>query len=336
MVTIYDIAVRCGVSPSTVSKVINNYYTIPEETKLKVRECMKEMNYIPNVSAKSLSKGISRNVGVLCYLGPDTSPFTHPLFVNVLDSFQTEMNANNYDLLFISRLVDGRNSSFYENIVSRNVAGVLLFGDMNNEELKEIIGSSIPKVGFDYFGAAMTGVTSDGFEKMRRMTSYLLNLGHRNIVFIHGETNDVTRSRIEGFKKAISEAGLVFEDSMLEESIFLNKESARTVTEKILTREKKPTAIMYPDDISAVEGLEVIKTFGYSCPKDFSITGFDGLLLSQVVDPTITTVRQDIASMGKILAKKLILAMNDKDTPIEHLEVPATLLIGKSTGIPRS
>ena len=75
MVTIYDIAVKCGVSPSTVSKVINDYEAIPEETKVKVRRAMAEMNYIPNVSAKSLSKGSSRNVGILAYFGMNISPF---------------------------------------------------------------------------------------------------------------------------------------------------------------------------------------------------------------------------------------------------------------------
>jgi Transcriptional regulators len=335
MITIYNIASRCGVSPSTVSKVINNYKNIPESTKEKVRQAMKEMNYIPNVVAKSLSKGVSHNVGVLCYLGPDVTPFTHPLFVNVLDSFQTEMNANNYDLIFISRLVDGKNGSFYQNCISRDVDGVLLFGEMNHPEFQEIIASSLPKVGFDYFGDAMTGVTSNSKEEMRKMTAYLLSLGHRDIVFVHAETNDITKARIAGFRQAIVEAGLPFSDEMMEESIFLNGDSARKATERILKRERIPTAIMYSDDVSAIEGLSVLKKKGFVVPRDMSITGFDGLPISQAVETPITTVRQDIAEMGKTLARKLIEAMAGINAPIEHLEIPAYLLIAKSTSSPR-
>src|SRR5574344_2068183 len=183
MVTIYDIALKCGVSPSTVSKVINDYDAIPQETKDKIRRVMKEMNYIPNVSAKSLSKGSSRNVDILAYLGFHISPFKHNLFIDVLDSFQSEMNANNYDLLFVSRNVDGQNGSFYQNCISRDVAGVLLFGDLTNGEMQEVIHSSIPKVGFDYMGDQMTGVFSDNLDEMETLTLHLIKLGHRNMVF---------------------------------------------------------------------------------------------------------------------------------------------------------
>lgn len=335
MVTIYDIAVKCGVSPSTVSKVINNYEAIPEETKEKVRKCMKAMNYIPNVSAKSLAKRSSRNVGILAYLGLNISPFKHNLFIDVLDSFQSEMNANNYDLLFVSRNVDGRNGSFYQNCISRDVAGVLLFGDMTAPEMKEVINSSIPKVGFDYIGDQMTGVFSDNREKMAALTTHLIKLGHKDIVFVHGEYNEVTALRIEGFKDALANAGIAFKDSMLEESKYLDKESVRNVTSNIVHRVNVPTAIMFPDDISAIQGLGALREAGFSCPRDMSITGFDGIQLSQTISPHLTTIKQDSESIGKMLAQKLITIMQDKKTAPEQIEIRASLLVGESTAKPK-
>ena len=94
MVTIYDIAKKCGVSPATVSKVINNYSAIPEVTKEKVRQAMAELNYIPNANAKSLSKGKSRNIGVIAYFGMDITPFKHALFTEILDALQQEMDSS--------------------------------------------------------------------------------------------------------------------------------------------------------------------------------------------------------------------------------------------------
>lgn len=335
MVTIYDIAVKCGVSPSTVSKVINNYEAIPEETKNKVRKCMKEMNYIPNVSAKSLAKRSSRNVGILAYLGLNISPFKHNLFIDVLDSFQSEMNANNYDLLFVSRNVDGRNGSFYQNCISRDVAGVLLFGDMTAPEMKEVINSSIPKVGFDYMGDQMTGVFSDNHEKMFALTNHLIKLGHKDIVFVHGEYNEITNLRIQGFKDALAQAGIPFKDNMIEESKYLDKESVRNVTSNIVHRVNVPTAIMFPDDISAIQGLGALREAGFSCPKDISITGFDGIQLSQTISPHLTTIKQDSESIGKMLAQKLITNMQDKKTAPELIEIRASLLVGESTAKPK-
>ena len=75
-VTIYDVAKKCGVSPGTVSKAINNYSAIPSKTKERILKAMKEMNYIPNVGAKALSKRVSKNIGVLAYFGMDISPFS--------------------------------------------------------------------------------------------------------------------------------------------------------------------------------------------------------------------------------------------------------------------
>jgi LacI family transcriptional regulator len=331
MVTIYDIAVKCGVSPSTVSKVINDYEAIPEETKVKVRRAMAEMNYIPNVSAKSLSKGSSRNVGILAYFGMNISPFKHTLFTEILDAFQSEMNANNYDLLFVSRNVAGQSGSFLKNCISRDVAGVLMFGDFAEPEMQEVISSSIPKVAFDYMGEKMTGVYSDNYVEMKALTKHLLSLGHRKIVFVHGENNDVTALRVQAFKDALAEAGVEFKDAMLQETRYLDEASVKNITTNILRRINRPTAIMFPDDYCAIQGLNAIRSEGLSCPDDISVTGFDGIPVSQVVSPHLTTVHQDVAKIGQVLAQKLIVEMKDKKAAPELLEVRGSLILGEST-----
>jgi DNA-binding LacI/PurR family transcriptional regulator len=333
MITIYDIAKKAGVSPSTVSKVINDYKAIPEETKEKVHRIMDEMNYIPNTGAKALSSRKSYNVGILAYFGMKISPFKHTLFTDILDSFQTEMNAQNYDLLFISHNVAGQNGSFYKNCISRDVAGVLLFGNTNNEEMQEVIHSSIPKVCFDYVGGEMTSVHSDNYAKMKELTKRLIKMGHRNIFFVHGEPNGVTSERIAGFKDALKEAGIPLKDSMLQESMYLDNEHIRSLTTDILRQPRDvPTAIMYPDDYSAIQGIAAIKKEGLSCPKDISVTGFDGIFSGQVTNPRLTTVKQNTEEIGQTLAKSLIECIEKKKTEPRSIEIKATILSGESTG----
>jgi len=331
-VTIYDIAKKCGVSPSTVSKVVNNYEAIPQETKDKIQKCMKEMNYIPNVGAKSLSKRTSRNVGVLAYFGLNMSPFKYTLFTEILDSFQSEVNANNYDLLFVSHNVDGRDGSFYQNCISRNVAGVILFGDMTSPEMIEVIDSRIPKVGFDYMGPKMTGVFSDNYDKMKELTEHLLELGHRRIVFIHGEASIITEERIRGYVDAMKGRGIEVRPDSLVESKYLDVESIKNITKNVLHRINVPTAIIFPDDRSAMQGLLALKEEGFKCPQDISVTGFDGIESSQIVTPHLTTVKQDTEKIGKTLAHKLIDLMEKKETAPEPIEVRGFLIVGESTG----
>ena len=162
-------------------------------------------------------------------------------------------------------------------------------------------------------GDQMTGVFSDNLEQMRLLTNHLIKLGHRNIVFVHGEYSDVTNLRVAGFKKALAENGIEFKDSMLEESKYLDKDSVWNVTSNVLHRLNVPTAIMFPDDISAIQGLGAIREAGLSCPRDVSITGFDGIQLSQVVSPHLTTIKQDSETIGKVLAQKLIQGMQAYD-----------------------
>ena len=331
-VTIYDIAKKTKLSPSTISKALNDYPTIPEETKKKIERICKEMGYIPNVSAKSLSKKASRNIGILAYFGLDISPFRMPLFTGILDSFQMEMSEQNYDLLFIGRSVAGREGTFYENCVSRDVAGVLLFGRLDSQEMQEVIASPLPSVGFDYGGDSMTSVTSDNYASAKSLTSHLMKLGHRNIVFLHGEDNYPTRERIRGFLDAFEEAGEEAPRECLVEAKYLDKESVKNITSNLLKRINPPSAILFPDDGSAISALEAIKEAGLNCPNDISICGFDGIDSSQIVSPHLTTVRQDVAKIGKTLARELILALEEgKEYSPRRIEVPSSLLLGQST-----
>ncbi len=331
MVTIYDVAKKCGCSASTVSKVVNNYTSIPVSTRNRILNAMKEMNYIPDTSAKILSTGSSKNVGVLSYFALSISPFKQPLFMEILDSFQKEMNDKKYDLIFISRIVAGRNESFYKNCVSRHVDGAVLLGEIQKPEMQEVIKSNLPAVGFDYLGKDMIGVTSNNFAITKDLVNYLLNLGHRKIIYIHGDTSDITRIRMQAFKSAITEFGLDFDDKMLIQSNYLSIDDIKQTLHDIMKQKDHPTAIMFPDDTSAIYGIQYLDSLGFRCPDDISITGFDGISISQITTPKLTTVRQDSEAIGKALAQKLIESINDKKKTQEIIEIPASLIIGNST-----
>ncbi len=330
MITIYDIAKHCKVSPATVSKVINNYETISVNTKQKVMNAMKELDYIPNNSAKYLSKGVSNNVGILAYFRDSITPFTHPFFMEILNAFQIEMNKNKYELLFVSRMVAGNTETFYKNCISRHIDGVLMLGDMKNKEMVEVIRSKIPGVGFDYVGELMGGVSSNNYELMAQLTEHVISLGHKNIVYIAGENSDITAQRIQGFKDTLQKHGLAYENAIIQ-SRYVDLEDIELLTNELLKRKNKPTVIMYPDDYSAMRGIDTIRKAGLDCPKDISVTGFDGIEVGQIYFPRLTTAKQDIKKIGTLLAKQLLLEMKNKKSIEEQIIVPGSIVIGTST-----
>ncbi|MBQ9124415.1 MAG: LacI family DNA-binding transcriptional regulator [Acholeplasmatales bacterium] len=330
MVTIYDIAKKCGVSPSTVSKVVNNYSSIPEATKEKVLAVMKEMGYIPNSSAKQLSKGKSFNVGVLSYFGTQITPFKHSLFMDILDSFQSVINKKRYDLLFISRTVGENTGTFYQNCISRNVDGVLLLGEMNDKEMLEVIKSDIPSVGFDYVGELMSSVVSNNYNLAYELTKHLIDYNHKNIVYIAGDDNKITDLRIEAFKDCLINHGIEFHDDMLIKSKYVDLASLELIIDSIVNRKKRPTAIIFSDDISAIRGISLLQKYKLKCPNDISVVGFDGIEFGEIVNPPLTTAKQNTKKIGQTLAKLLLNAI-EKNAKPESISIPGKVIIRNST-----
>lgn len=334
MVTIYDVAKRCGVSPSTVSKAINDYPAIPDETKQRIKKIMAEMKYVPNLQAKSLSKGKSRNIGILVYLENEVTPFSHPLFGSILDSFAKYVNAKGYNILFVSHNVEGNaNPSLLKNIVSRNVEGVVILGDMDKPAVKEIIDSEIRCIGFDYYGSKMAGVRTDGYTALKEVTRKLLGLGHREIAYITGREDDITEARVKGFQDALYEAKIPFNTQNLLKGDYFNQAKAVELTERILMRPSRPTAIIYPDDYTAIAGMRCIKNHGKRIPEDFSIVGFDGIEMGEYCSPRLSTVVQDTKAIGEALASSLIEEMGYQQASIKihkSIEIPGVVKFKES------
>lgn len=330
MITIYDIAKYCGVSPSTVSKVINNYSSIPNSTKEKVLKAMDELQYIPNSSATYLSKGKSNIIGILSCFGTKITPFKHSLFNEILDSFQSEMNKNRYDLLFVSRTVGKADGTFYKNCISRNIDGVLMLGNMAHKEMKEVIMSEIPSVGFDYYGDLMTGVFSNNYSLMFQLTEHLVKLNHKEIVFITGEDSRVTDIRTGAFIDCLNKYGIKVSERKLIKSKYVDFARLEQIILELIERKVRPTAIMFPDDYSAIRGIAILKKHGIECPRDISITGFDGIGTFGYFVPRLTTARQNTSKIGIALAQALLDVIEKRESH-QLIEIQGTIIIGEST-----
>ena len=329
MVTIKDISAKCGVSIATVSKALNGYGDVSKATVEKVRKVAEELHYRPNPAARQLKTNRSYNIGVV-FEDETMSGLTHHYFSHILNSAKNEMENNGYDITFIGQRIGG---SFLEHCQYRKVDGVLIACvDFQQKSVVELMESGIPVVTIDFPFAGHPCVISDNEVGGYQLTKYLLDMGHRRIAFLHGEKNDVTNKRLEGFHRALDEYGVSVPDRFIREARYHDAQLSASLTDELMeNRNDLPTAIMYPDDFSALGGLNELDKLGFSIPSDVSVAGYDGIDLSQAIRPRLTTYRQDAEEIGRVSGQRLIRNIEGNDTgEEEQILITGHLLEGES------
>jgi DNA-binding LacI/PurR family transcriptional regulator len=331
MVTIKDISRRCGVSPATVSKALNGYTDISRETAELVRKVAREMHYLPNAAARQLKTNISHNIGVL-FVDDTMCGLTHEYFAVILNSTRDEAERLGYDMTFISQNVGGKKLSFTEHCQYRKCDGVLIASvDFENEQVQELIKSEVPVVTIDYAFDNVSCVMSDNVEGAYELARHLTEYGHRKIAFIYGEATSVTKKRLLGFYRAMEELGIEVNDDYIVAGKFHDPTFSREATRRLMQLPNPPTAIMYPDDYSYLGGMVELERMHLSVPEDISVAGYDGINLSQVLRPKLTTWYQDAETIGRMSARKLIEKIENRKTCIaEEIKVSGKLLEGCS------
>lgn len=332
MVSMKDISAACGVSIATVSKALNDHRDIGEETKTHIRQVAKEMGYLPNSAAKALKTNRTYNLGVL-FVDDDQSGLTHDYFAYVLDSFKSTAEEKGYDITFINASRNGvRKMSYLEHSRYRGFDGVVIACvNFYDPEVEELVRSEIPVVTIDHVFHNRISIISDNVKGMRDLLTYIYEQGHRKIAYIHGAASSVTQSRLSSFYHTAEELGLEIPDEYIQESPYRDAKTAYQVTERLLELKVPPTCICYPDDFSAFGGMNAIKDRGFRIPEDISVAGYDGIRVGRHIEPQLTTIKQDTASLGRLAAERLIsLLERPKTTIIEQVIVKGEVFPGRS------
>ena len=329
MKTIKDIARAAGVSTSTVSKALNGYGDVGAQTAEKIRKIAQEMNYLPDAAARVLKTNRSYNIGIVFEDGTE-SGLTHEYFSHILNSAKNELENHGYDITFIGGKVGG--NSFLSHCRYRKVDGVLIASvDFHNPQVVELVNSEIPTITIDYQFDSHSCVMSDNVQGAYDLVKYLVSMGHRRIAFIHGERTSVTIKRLSGFNKAAREFGLNIPAEYIRESRYHNIERTMKEAEEILALPNRPSVLIFPDDYTAIGCRPLIEKLGVRIPEDLSITGYDGIPLSQETRPCLTTEKQDAQAIGAKAAAKLVDLIENKDSQIvEQIVVEGTLLKGET------
>lgn len=332
MVSMKDISVKCGVSVATVSKALNDHKDIGEATKAKIQQAAKELGYFPNSSARALKTNRTYSLGVL-FVDEAQSGLTHDYFSYVLDNFKRAAEERGYDITFINSSKNGKKGMTYlEHSKYRCFDGVVIACvDFNDPEVIELVNSNVPVVTIDHLFNNRTAIISDNVKGMKDLLTYIYEMGHRKIAYIHGADSTVTQSRLSSFYRTALELGIEVPDEYVREAAYRDTEMTYKVTGELLDLPNPPTCILYPDDFSSFGGVNCINQRGMSVPEDISIAGYDGIRVGRHIEPQLTTLKQDTARLGRLAAEKLINIIEQPKTAImEQVVVEGVVYPGKS------
>ena len=330
MVSLKDISVRCGVSVATVSKALNGHKDVSEATREKLVRVAKEMGYFPNSQARALKTKRTYNIGVM-FLDAADSGLTHEFFARLLNSFKTYAEESGYDITFIGRNLGGMKMTAYEHCRYRNVDGMLIAcTDFDGSDVREVIEGDIPTVTIDHVFDTAPAVLSDNENGVKALVEHVIKNGHRKIGFIQGNASSVADIRLRAFESAAEENDIRIPAEYIIRGDFHNAPVVYECTRKLMELPEPPTCIFMPDDYSALGGMNALRDMGYDVPGDVSVVGYDGMGLSQLISPKLTTYRQNTDAMAKMAVKALIGLIENPQTSIEVLTTDGELLEGET------
>lgn len=337
MSTIREVAERSGVSVATVSRVLNGYPDVREETRRRVLEHARELDYTPSAAARTLVTKRSYVIGVLLDTGVGHPDIHHPFFQEVLVGLKNGVGARGFDLLLFS--TDDPGNGFETPSVLRRarhhrVDGVVLMGvDTADAEVLKLVRSRIPSVAvdIDLVGPRAGYVMSDNVGGARLAVRHLHELGHERIATICGATSSrAGRDRVEGYRAEIEHLGLPSPEGYEQEGDFY-PDSGHQAMHALLDLAERPTAVFAASDLMALGAMQAIQERGLRVPDDVSIVGFDDIQVAALIHPALTTIRQDKAGLGAAAAEALVRMLDDPAASPAVRALPVELVVRGST-----
>ena len=304
VVTIHEVARHAGVSPMTVSRVINRENNVREVTKAKVEASVRTLRYSPNLAARSLAGADTVRIGLL-----HSNPSAAYLSEFLVGSLE-QSSLSGCQLVIEKCDGPGTERVAIEKLAAAGVDGVILPPPLcdSAEALEAVAELGIPAVvvATGRPRKQLSAVSIDDLQAAKTMTRHLIGLGHRKVAVILGHPNQTASARrFEGFKAAMSEAGLKVPRERVAQGYFTYR-SGLEAAEKLLGGRDRPTAIFAGNDDMAAATMAVAHRQGLDVPEDLSIAGFDDTALATTVWPALTTVRQPIAEMARVALALLL------------------------------
>jgi LacI family transcriptional regulator len=334
--TIGDVAKRAGVSPMTVSRVINGEANVRDTTRETVNAAIAALNYSPNPAARSLAGAAQVRIGIL-YSNPSAA-YLSEFLVGGLD----QASRSDAQIVVEKCEIGDHELEAARHLLAGGIDGIILPPPICDSlpVLKVLQEAGIPTVvvASGRPPEKMLAVTIDDLDAARAMTRHLMALGHQRIGFVTGNPNQTGSAlRLRGYQAALEEAGLSADPALIAPGLYTYR-SGLDAADQLLDLTEPPTAIFAANDDMAAAVVAAAHRRGLDVPGDLSVCGFDDTALATAIWPELTTIHQPIASMSRASVELLIAAIRQKTrarTPGPHLVLDYTLIRRQSDAPPR-
>jgi DNA-binding LacI/PurR family transcriptional regulator len=335
--SIKEIAKLAECSIATVSNALNSKGRISQQVRDNIFNICKEHGYLPNSGGRNLRRGKNETIGLLFY--PSCAAiFRNIYYAEIMESLEATVEARGYDLLLSGFDLANHVGEPPRFMRQGKVDGIILLGGFPRIIVKQLHSFGAPLIHLDNHRdeIKIDNVTTDGFDASEQIVDHLVKLGHRRIVYMahqHEDTN--AEQREAGFLAAVERHQL---PKTLSVSLrnFAGTTDGYELLQSLMQSKRPPTALICVNDTLAVELLDCLQSDGYDIPGDISIFGFNDDTDSRKSTPSLSTVRVDKGSLGKIGAQTILNRIDNPDSQLISVRLPVELVHRESVGKPPS
>lgn len=322
------VAQRAGVSTSTVSRVLNNLEIVKTSTRSRVLKAAEDLNYHPNLHARSLARGKSRILGII------VSNMENPFFLDIYRTLESDAHARGLEVVVAN--TDYRSEQLVASVqlmIGLRAAGLaVIVSEMEEHLIQTVANSRIPAAFYDVGTPEknITNIRVDYRKGIKKTVSYLNSLGHRRMAFIgHHSTLGPISERRKTFLESVHRY------SSAEAKIFAGPdglEGGRQAARELLESGFRPTAILCVNDFMAVGVMRELREEGLQIPRDVSVTGFDNIKLAEFCSPPLTTVHIPREQIGHIIFENIVGNGDQRRETGREIVIDPELVLRDSTG----
>jgi DNA-binding LacI/PurR family transcriptional regulator len=328
--TSFDIAELAGVSQATVSRALSGASVVSEETRQKVADAARQLNYRIDANARNLRLQSAKTIALLLYEDPVTSgSLINPFFLSMLSSTIKAAGLRGYDLV-VSFQNDSDDNSGY--VGSHRADGIIFFGYGDYvryaERVARLDAAQVPSVTWGPVRPGQRGhfIGSDNVDGAREGVAHMIAKGRRRIAFLghHSDHCPEFLDRFRGYEMALKQAGLPLIDG-LQRDADVSEEAGHQQILAMLDKGAQFDAVFAACDLIAIGAMKGLRERGFNVPDHVAVMGFDDIVTATFTDPPLTTVRQNTEKAGELLVETLLELIAGE--PVESAMIPTTLMV---------
>ena len=327
--TIYDVAKFAGVSPTTVSRILNTPDKVSSKTRERVLTAIDKLSFVPKAEARARSLQHTGRIGVI------TPFFTAPSFIQRLRGIAQVLSPKNYELVIYTVNSVNHLQGYLSSLpLTGNLDGLIILSlPVGDAEVHRLIDGGLPTVLIEYPHPKLNCVEIEDVEGGRMAATHLLGKGHRRIAFL-GDTDLPEYSihpvslRLNGFRQTLKEAGIELPKAFVCLAPY-SQEQTRQVARELLGLSEPPTAIFAATDFQALGVLKAARQLNIKIPEQLAVIGFDDLDSSEYAD--LTTISQHLDESGRLAVEILLAQIESPSISPRHVKIPLTLIERQTT-----